>query len=135
MPTSVARNFRACWPPTMWNWPDARRPLHHNDFSAYLHAAIEIDHVLVGQANATRRYVVTDRPGLVRAMDAVERRAEIERARAERIIWAAGHEVRQIRLALKHFLRRRPGRPLFFCRDVMHARPGESGPADADAVT
>src|SRR5262249_34921856 len=76
----------------------------------------------------------TDGPGLVRAVDAVERRAEIHGARAERIVGAADHVARQIRTALEHLVGRRPIRPLPLLRDVMHARPGEAGPADADAV-
>src|SRR5262249_35743145 len=75
-----------------------------------------------------------DGPGLVRAVDAVERRAEIQGPRAERIVGTADHVARQIRPALEHLIGRRPIRPLALLRDVVRARPGEARPADADAV-
>src|SRR5262249_10468609 len=36
--------------------------------------------------------------------------------------------------ALEHLVGRRPIRPLALVGDVVHARPGEAGTADADAV-
>ena len=106
----------------------------HHDAGADLHAAVEILDILVGQPDAARRDVFADRRGLVGAVDAVERLAEIERARAERIAFAARHEARQIGLALDHFRRRMPVRPLGHFRDAFRARPGEAFAADADAV-
>ncbi len=62
----------------------------HDDFGADLHAAVKVDDVGVAQANATRRHLGADRPGLVGAVNAIERGAEIERARAERIVRPPG---------------------------------------------
>src|SRR4051812_15566231 len=52
---------------------------------------VEIGHVLVHHADAARRDGLADRVGLVRAVDAVERGAEIERPRPERVLRAALH--------------------------------------------
>ena len=68
--------------------PPAAEGLEHDDGGADLDAIVEVDHVLVAQADAARRDLVTDGPGLVGAVDAVERRAEIKRARAERVVRA-----------------------------------------------
>jgi hypothetical protein len=46
----------------------------------------------------------------------------------------AGHEAGQIRLALDHFRRRMPIRPLRLAADLQKALPGKSLAADADAV-
>jgi hypothetical protein len=53
----------------------------------------------------------------------------------ERIAVAAGHEARQVGLALDHLRRRRPVRPLGLALDRLGAGPGEALAADADAVT
>src|SRR5262245_54846425 len=106
----------------------------HNDFRADLHAVVEIDHVLVAHADAARGHRGADRPRLVGAMNAIERRAEIERARAERIFRAASHVGRQIRAAPEHLRWRTPVRPLTLERDLLDAGPGEARPPDADAV-
>ncbi|GCC47894.1 hypothetical protein chiPu_0031847, partial [Chiloscyllium punctatum] len=55
--------------------------LHHDDLGADIDATVEIDHVLVAHPDAAGRDVGADRPGLVGAVDAIERRAEIHRAR------------------------------------------------------
>src|SRR5262249_22082756 len=107
---------------------------HHHP-GADLDPLIEIDHVLVAHADAAGRHRRSDRPGLVRAVDAIERRAEIHGAGAERVLRPAFHVARQIGTALEHFGRRRPIRPFTLAGDVVNARPGEAGPADADAVT
>ena len=44
---------------------------HHK--RARLHPAVEIDHILIGQPDATRRNRMSDPPGLVRAVDAIQR--------------------------------------------------------------
>jgi hypothetical protein len=67
-------------------------------------------------------------------MDPVERGAEIERARAERVVRPAAHEMRQVGPALQHFLRRPPVRPFALHRDEFDAGPGESRAAHPDAV-
>ena len=68
----------------------------HDHLGADADAAVEVDHVLVGHAEAARRYGLADGLGLVRAVDAVERGAEIHRARAERIVDAALHVTGQV---------------------------------------
>src|SRR4051794_26471280 len=65
--------------------------LNHHHLRADLHAPIKVDHVLVAHADAPRGDGRADGPGLVRSVDAIERRAEIHGARAERIFRAAGH--------------------------------------------
>src|ERR1700759_1297384 len=57
---------------------------------------IEIDHVLVGHAEAARRDRLSDRLRLVGTMDAVKRRAEIERPRPKRVLDPAFHVLGQI---------------------------------------
>src|SRR5262249_18570980 len=76
-----------------------------------------------------------DGGGVMGAVDAVHRLAEIERARTERIGLAACHEARQIGLAHDHLLRRIPIRPLRHPRDLLHAGPSKALAADADPVT
>src|SRR5882672_7338412 len=109
-------------------------PSHHHDLGADLDAAVEVDDVLIAHADAARGHLRADGPGLVRAVDAVERRAEIHRARAERIFRTAGHVARQVGPAPQHLVGRRPIRPFALVGDVVHAGPGEAGTADADAV-
>src|SRR6516165_1585364 len=48
--------------------------------------------------------------------------------------FTAGHEARQVRLALDHLLGREPVRPFLHPTDVLSARPGEALAADTDAV-
>ena len=68
-------------------------------------------------------------------MNAVHAGAEIHRPRAERIAGAAGHEARQIGLARDHLGRRMPIRPFRLAADGLHAGPGKTFAADADAVS
>src|SRR6185437_7802344 len=95
--------------------------LQHHDLRADLYAIVEVDDIGVAHADAAGRHVLTDRPGLVRAVDTVQRRAEIHRARAQGIVRTAGHEMRQIRLPPDHFIGRRPVRPFFLRRHRMTA--------------
>ncbi len=67
-------------------------------------------------------------------MDAIDRLAEIERTRAERIALPARHEARQIGLAIDHFLGRMPVRPFRHFADAFDPGPGEALASDADAV-
>src|SRR5258708_3384165 len=107
----------------------------HDDLGADVDAAVQVDHVLIAHPDAARRYVGADGPWLVRAVNAVQRGAEIHGAGAERILRAAFHVPRQIGTARQRFRRRRPGRPFLLGRNRLDARPGEAGTADADAVT
>ncbi len=125
----------------MYCQPWAPRPVstrcsigQHDHLGADIDAAVEVDDVFVDQADATRRHLSTDGRGSVGAVDAVDGAAEIHGAGAERVLRAAGHEARQIGLALHHFRGRRPIRPLGLARDGLGARPGEAFAADADAV-
>src|ERR1700682_3762185 len=61
----------------------------HHDLGSDPDPVVEIDDVLVAHADAARGNRGADRPGLVRAVDAVEGRAEIHGARAERIFRVA----------------------------------------------
>jgi hypothetical protein len=72
----------------------------HDDFRANLGAVIEIFYVAVRHSYATGRNGGADRFRLVRTVDAVVARAEIKRARAQRVVDAAGHVFRQVRSAL-----------------------------------
>src|SRR6266536_6641967 len=63
---------------------------------------------------------------LIGAVDAVDRVAEIKRARPELIARPPGHEPRQIRLAVDHLRRRNPIGPFRLARDAKQARPLES---------
>src|ERR1700726_3707465 len=106
----------------------------HDDPGADIDAAVEVDDVLVAHPDAAGRDVGADGPGLVGAVDAIQRRSQIHRAGTERILRAAFHVPRQIRPAHQHLRRRRPVRPFLLRGDRLDARPGESGLADADAV-
>src|ERR1019366_3813036 len=97
-------------------------------------AAVKVDHVLVAHPDAAGRHVGADGPGLVGAVDAIERGSQIHRARAERILRTAFHVPRQIRTPHQHFRRRRPIRPFLLGGNLLDARPGEAGAADADAI-
>src|SRR6187399_1763582 len=67
-------------------------------------------------------------------MDAVERRADIEGARAERIVESALHVGRQARLAPAHLGGRGPARPLALAAEPVRAAPFEAVAGRADAV-
>src|SRR5215472_3798842 len=67
-------------------------------------------------------------------MDAVERIAEIERARTERIVRTACHVPRQIWKPLQLTWRRRPVRPFALGRNRAHPRPGIALHANGDAI-
>src|SRR4051812_30786784 len=136
-PVAIRRKSRIGWPdPAKAALCEARPSPRsdHDDLGANPHALVEIGHVLVAHADAAGGNRSADRPGLVRAVDAVERGAKIHRARAKRIVRTARHMARQVGAALEHFGRRHPVRPLRLPRDALDARPGEPGTADADAI-
>src|SRR5690606_13176488 len=81
-----------------------------------------------------RRDRLPDGPGLRGAVDSIERRADVERARTERAVGAAGHVGRQIGDALAHGRRRGPARPLRLAGNAVRPGPAEAVAADADAV-
>ena len=106
----------------------------HDDFRADVDAAVEIDDIRIQHPDATARYLVPDRLRAVGPVDSVDRVAEIDGARTERVALAAGHPPRQIGLARDHLLRRRPVRPFRLAGHRLRARPGETVTADTDAV-
>src|SRR3954452_18006556 len=106
---STVRNFRAC--SLAKTLRSHRRASHHDDFGADPDPLIEILYVGIAQPDAAGGDVGADGPVFIGAVDAVECRAEINRAGAQRIALAARHEMRQIWLALQHFRRRHPIRP------------------------
>ena len=69
----------------------------------------------------------------MRAVNAVQRVAEVHGARTEWVVRSAFHALWQVRLALAHFCRRMPDRPFSLARDVLDAAPLEALTADADA--
>src|SRR5713101_4552156 len=75
-----------------------------DDPRAQCHAAVEVFDILIEQANAARGDELADGRGLIGAVDAVERLAEIERAGAQRIAGPARHHPRQIGLAIDHLV-------------------------------
>src|SRR5438445_316069 len=109
---------------------DSQPELYHLDRGSNIDPFIEIDHVLVAHADAARRHRTADCPWLVGAVDAVFGGADIERAGAERVLHAAGQIGRQIAalggLALDHFRRWAPVRPLALVGDLVRARPFEA---------
>ena len=108
---------------------------HHHD-GTQADAVIEIDHVLVGHADAARRNRRADIFRLVGAVNPEQRvlaaGVEIERARAHRIVRPGatkfGTPEREISRG------RMPGRPLGLAADLGDARPGHGFFADGDAV-
>ena len=119
-----------------WRCRSGRRRLarQHHHARADLHPGVEVGDVLVGEPDAARGHEGADGRRLIGAVDAIDRLAEIESARAERIAVTAGHEARQIGLALDHFFRRMPIRPLRHLGNPLGARPSEALAAHADAV-
>src|SRR5262249_38627838 len=110
------------------------RLLADDDLGADRNPLVEIHDVAVDQPEAPGRNGAADGLRLIGAMDAIDRGAEIERPRPHGIAGAAGHEARQIGLALDLFRPRGPARPLLLPRDLHQALPLETVAADADAV-
>src|SRR6266699_1384042 len=71
---------------------------------------------------------------LVRTVNAIEARAEIDRAGAHRIVRAARHMTRQIGPTLQHLPGRRPVRPLALVAHLVDAAPGVTGGAYGDGI-
>ncbi len=94
----------------------------------------EVADVLIQHADAARRHELADCRGLIGAVNAIHGGAEIHGAGAKRVAGTASHEARQIGLPLDHLARREPVRPLRLLGDLLHAGPGETVAADANAV-
>src|SRR5262249_29804789 len=105
------------------------RSQHHHK-RARLHPAVEIDHILVGQPDATRRDRVSDPSGLVRAVDAIysvlAASVEVERPRPHWIGSTAFDVVRKRAYPPLLTPGRRPSRPLFLAAHRGHAGPSLS---------
>src|SRR5262249_34150985 len=107
----------------------------HDHFAADVDAVVEVDDVLVDHADAARGDPAPDGRGSVGAVDAIDGATQIHGAGTERILWASGHEARQIGLALQHLGGRRSIRAFGPARHRLGAGPGEALTADTDAVT
>src|SRR6185437_13696798 len=106
----------------------------HDDGGADGDPAIEIGHVVIGHPEAARGHRLTDGLGLVRAVNPIERRAQIDGAGAQRVIDAARHVARQVGPPRQHLRRRCPARPFLLGGDAVDAAPAKTVAADADAV-
>src|SRR5689334_10395305 len=80
----------------------------HNDLGADLHAAIEVDHILVFETDAAARYLLADGARRVGAVDTILRAGDVHGAGAERIARPAGSHTRQVGLTGEHFSWRVP---------------------------
>ena len=107
---------------------------HDNDLGADIDSAIEVDDIIIDHADTSARDVRANCLWRVGAMNSIDRIAEINGARAQRIADAAGYESRQIRLALDHLRGRYPVRPFRFAAYGLHAGPGKPVPTNADAI-
>src|SRR2546423_4612999 len=107
---------------------------HHDHRRSDRDAIVEVHDVLIGHPEAARGHRLADGLRLVRAVDAVERGAEIHSARAERVVETAGHVARQVGTPSQHLCGRGPARPLLLGGDTLHPAPGEAVAADTDAV-
>src|SRR3984893_19141990 len=111
--------------------PDHRE---HDDLGAHVNTIVEVNHVFVDNTDAARKHMLAYRGRRVGSVNAINRAAEIHRACTQRIARPSGHEARQIRLADDHFPGRGTVRPLRPAFNRLGPRPGESPPADADAI-
>src|ERR1700730_2139094 len=105
-------------------WPRLQfRLLPHDDLGADGHALVEVGDIGIDQPEAAGRNLGADRLRPVGAVDTGDGGPEIHRPRPERVTRAAGHEARQIWLALDHLRRRCPVRPFRLARDVLEYLP------------
>jgi hypothetical protein len=102
--------------------------------SAQCHSVIQVFDILVEQTNAAGRNKLTDGRGLIRAMNAIERIAKVERPCAKWIARTACHESRQVGLAVNHFWRRMPIRPFDHASNALRTGPCETFAADANTI-
>jgi hypothetical protein len=103
-----ASPFRSAKPGQGWEQTPLKAPpasqsalavrLPDEDFCADLNAVVEVDHVGVVEAKASRRNGVPNRLPVVGSVDAEDGVTEIERSRPEGIARTACHEARKIGL-------------------------------------
>src|SRR5689334_16664500 len=67
-------------------------------------------------------------------MNPVKRGSQIQGHRSERVLDAARHFLRQLRIALAHFNGRVPIRPRLLAADSLRACPAEALPPDGDLI-
>src|SRR5262245_36006160 len=67
-------------------------------------------------------------------MNPVKRGSQIQGHRSERVLDAAGHFLRQLRIALAHFDGRVPIRPRLLAADSLRACPAEALAPDGDRI-
>src|SRR5580700_5695070 len=80
--------------------PSQLRLLPDNDLGPDRYAIVQVRYIAVDEAEAARGHGAADGLRLVRAVNAIDRGAEIERTRTHGVAGASGHEARQIGLAL-----------------------------------
>src|SRR5712671_302485 len=122
------RHQRASWIGHRLASPDNHSRAHRNPI-------VKIDNVVVGHAKATGRNCLADRVRLVRAMNAIECRSEIQGSCPQGIVEATRHETRKVRTPSKHFRWRKPVGPFPLRADAESACPTVPIAAHADAVT
>src|SRR6476661_7380446 len=116
LPQPVRARKARSRPPAQVPVPGALVP--HDDGGANGDAVIEIGYVVVGHAEAAGRYRLADRPRLVGAVNAIQRRAQIHGPGAERIVEPACHVARQVGPPRQHLRGRGPARPFLFRGDA-----------------
>src|SRR5262249_44155181 len=92
----------------------------YNDFSAKSNAIVEVDHIIVDQADAAARGALANARRVIGAVNAIFGAADIDRPRAQWIAGATRNHARQIGLATDHLRRWVPIRPLGFARDTFY---------------
>src|ERR1700730_7485618 len=110
------------------------RLLPDDDLGPDRDAVVEIDDVAIDQAEASGRNRASDGLRLIGAVNTIDRRTKIKRARAHGIAGSARHEAGQIGLALDHFRRRSPVWPFLLACDAQQALPLKAVAANADTV-
>src|SRR6516164_3364165 len=100
----------------------AKRNLHrkYDYFSAKRNAIVEVDYVIIDQADTATRGALANASRVIGAVNAIFGAADINRTRAEWIAGTARNHARQIGLAHDHLRRRVPIRPLGFARDASY---------------
>ena len=72
----------------IFSGPWSLATLQHDNASPKLNASVEIFDILIDQTDAARRHEGSNSGGLIGAMDAIERLAQIKRPRAKRVSFA-----------------------------------------------
>src|SRR5690606_29580344 len=131
----------SCDPVRPVPWPDRIIPApgsDDDDLCPNRDPVVKINDVFVAHPDASGRDRATDCVGLIGAMDAIKCRAEIEGARAHRILRPAlhvdGENAAFLLLSRDHFCWRSPIGPFGFACHFMGASPLKAGLARTNAV-